>query len=94
MNAVRIAMSAAVLFAAATPTRGSEPVPRVIEGCVRDGIFTSGDGYVIRPQRRIGEPIELSALEGRAVTLEGDLLPGDLMILKKLPQDKGPCVKR
>ena len=88
--------SAALLLplACAAPSAfASEPVPRIIEGCVKGGVFTSRDGYLIRPQLRIGEPVDLARFEGRATVLDGDLLPGDLMILKKPPQDKGPCAQ-
>lgn len=88
------ALCAALVVATAALARAFEPVPRVIEGCVRNGVFTSTDSYVIRPQRRMGEPFDLSAFEGRSATLDGDLLPGDLMILKAPPQDKEPCAKR
>lgn len=81
------------LACAAPVALASEPVPRVIEGCVNGGVFTSSDGYVIRPQLRIGELVDLARFEGRAIILDGDLLPGDLMILKKPPQDKGPCAQ-
>ena len=94
MNALhRSVVPMFLLGVATTMALASEPVSRVIEGCVRGGVFTSRDNYEIRPQQRLGEPVELTSFEGRIVVLDGDLLPGDLMILNKPPQHNGPCAQ-
>jgi hypothetical protein len=78
-------------LAAVAPALASEPVPRVIVGCVVNGAFISSDGYHIRPRDRAGQNVELGALEGRKVTIEGLLLPGDAFIVEKPLREAGPC---
>lgn len=73
------------------PAQASKPIPKVIKGCVVNGAFISSDGYTIRPVNADGKAIDLQPLEGHAVTMDGDLLPGDLFILKRLPADSGRC---
>jgi hypothetical protein len=91
-----IAMPLALLAAACgllaiAPALASAPVPRTIVGCVTSGSFISSDGYHIRPRYAGGNELDLLPYEGRKVRIEGALLPGDLMIVKKRPRDLGPC---
>lgn len=76
------------------PTSASRPVPRTIAGCVIGGAFISSDGYTIRPRDADGRATDLRPLEGRAVTISGDLLPGDAFIVRAAPVDSGPCNTR
>ncbi len=69
------------------------PVPRTIAGCVEGNVFTSDDGYVIRPRQNGTEDYDLSRFEGRRIKARGMLLPGDLFHLKGRPRDLGPCRK-
>lgn len=73
------------------PAVGSEAVPRTIVGCVVDGDFISSDGYHIHPRYADGREVDLLPFEGRKLTIAGDLLPGDLFIVKEPPRDSGPC---
>jgi len=70
---------------------GSEPVPRTIVGCVAHGDFISSDGYHIHPRYADGREVDLLPFEGRKLTISGDLLPGDLLIVKEPPRDLSPC---
>jgi hypothetical protein len=73
------------------PAHASRAVPKTIAGCVVNGGFISSDGYDIHPVNANGQPIDLQPLEGHAVTIDGDLLPGDLFIVKRPPEDSGRC---
>jgi len=93
---VKIAVAAtaiAIMAGAATltPASASRPVPRTIVGCVVDGAFISSDGYHIRPRYKDRSKVDLHALEGQRVILDGNLLPGDIMYLKTPPRALGPC---
>ncbi len=83
----------ALAFAALVvlPALASQPVPRVMVGCVTDGAFISSDGYHIQPHRSGGTAVDLSRYEGRRLRIKGNLLPGDVLILNARPEDLGPC---
>ena len=74
-----------------SPALASQPVPRTLTGCVVGGSFVTSDGYVINPRYPDGRRVDLAAFEGRKVTIRGDLLPGDLLIVKRPPRDRGRC---
>lgn len=84
-----LAIASAAL--AIAPAIASKPVPRTIAGCVFDENFISSDGYHIRPRHADGRQVDLRPFEGRAVTISGALLPGDVLIVDKPPRDSGPC---
>lgn len=90
-----IAIGFCAAFAAALVwlaiANASKPVPKTIAGCVFDGNLVSSDGYEIRPRYGDGRAPDLKKLEGRGVSISGDLLPGDAFILSKPPRDTGPC---
>jgi hypothetical protein len=69
----------------------SEPVAKVIIGCVVNGAYISSDGYRISPRYQDGREVDLRSFEGREVTIDGFLLPGDHFIVKKAPRDSGLC---
>ena len=74
---------------ALAPAIASKPLPRKIAGCVFGGNLISLDGYEIRPKGVRGQPIELRKFESRELTIDGDLLPGDVLIVNKGPRDAG-----
>lgn len=75
----------------AGPALASKPVPRTVSGCVVNGIFVSTDGYHIRPMDANFREVDLLPFEGLRVTISGDLLPGDALIVKTPPRASGPC---
>ena len=85
------AFAAALILFAVAPANASKPVPKTIIGCVFNGELVSSDGYEIRPRYGDGRTPDLKKLEGRGVSISGDLLPGDAFILNKPPRDTGPC---
>lgn len=88
---IAIGFIAALISLADAPANASKPVPKTIIGCVFNGELVSSDGYEIRPRFRDGRTPDLKKLEGRGVSISGDLLPGDAFILSKPPRDTGPC---
>lgn len=78
-------------LAATAAAVASKAVPKTIVGCVFTGGFVSSDGYDIRPRHANGRALDLRPFEGHALTIDGELLPGDAFILNKLPRDLGPC---
>lgn len=78
-------------LAAIIPANASEPVRRTLVGCVTNGEFITSDGYSIRPRHADGREFDLRRFEGRKIRIVGDLLPGDVLIVKRLPRDTGPC---
>jgi hypothetical protein len=50
---------------------------RVIVGCVVNDAYVSSDGYRISPRYKDGRAVDLRPFEGRKVTIDGLLLPGD-----------------
>ena len=87
----RAMISACAVIAIATPAIASKPVPKTIAGCVFKGTFVSSDGYDIRPKNADGQALDLRPFEGHALTIGGNLLPGDILIVNKPPRDGGPC---
>ena len=73
------------------PAIASKPVARVIVGCVVNGAYVSSDGYRISPRYQDGRAVDLRSFEGRKVTIDGLLLPGDDFIVKKAPHGSGHC---
>lgn len=88
------ALLAACVVMQAGAVHASRPVPRTIEGCVTQGVFTSDDGYVIRVRQDGFEAFDLAPFEGRRIRARGMLLPGDLFHLRGRPRDLGPCRDR
>lgn len=86
-----VIIAACAAMALTSPAVASKPVPKSIIGCVTNGTFVSSDGYDIRPIGADGKPIDLRPFEGHALTINGDLLPGDILIVKGSPRDGGPC---
>lgn len=84
-------ITACAALALTAPAVASKPVPKSIAGCVTKGSFVSSDGYDIRPSHPDGKPVDLRPFEGHAVTINGDLLPGDILIVKSPPRDGGLC---
>lgn len=76
---------------AATPAVSSAPIQRSITGCVIEGIFVTSTGYELTQRRRNGSMLDLTVFEGRALTLEGWLHPGDAYDITVAPRDDGPC---
>lgn len=79
------------VFLLAAVVGASEPVPRVIEGCVTQGALISRDGYRIRVRWAGNRPMDLTRYEGMQVRFEGSLLPGDLYFVRAAPTVLGPC---
>jgi len=73
------------------PAMASNPVPRTITGCAFNGRFISSGGYDIRPRYADGRQVDLRPFDGHGLTIDGALLPGDVLIVSKLPRDSGPC---
>lgn len=90
-NGLIAALATATAFSGIAPAFASKPVPKTIVGCVFDGTVVSSDGYDIHPRNADGKEVDLRPFEGHAVTISGDLLPGDAFIIKKAPRDSGPC---
>ena len=51
----------------------SRPVPKMITGCVTEGVLHSSDGYMIRVRE-----LNLGPFEGERIQVRGYLLPGDV----------------
>ncbi len=68
---------------------GSMPVEKTLTGCVIGGRFfsISFDSQTGRPVKaypvRIGQNINLASYEGKTISMDGSLLPGDRFILKE-----------
>jgi len=92
-NAVTAALSMAIMYSIfAEMAYASQPVRRVMVGCVLNGTFINQNGYRIRvhnPQTRAA--VDLSRYEGRRIRLSGNLLPGDLYYVDKAPTALGRC---
>lgn len=88
---IRAALIVSATVALAATAEASRPVPRTITGCVSAGVFTSDDGYVIRARGAGFEEYDLSRFEGRRISVQGMLSPGDLFAVKRRPRDLGPC---
>jgi hypothetical protein len=82
--------------------QASEPVEVVITGCVQNGIFMSEStdfGTHVSPGgHRIfllfapDSPVDLTELEGRRISVTGELLPGDSFFIEEETLiDRGPC---
>jgi len=76
------------------PVEGSQPVRKVIVGCVVNGALISNDGYHIRVRDSAtrGE-IRLDRYEGMRVRIRGQLLPGDNYFIEDAPRVLGRCTK-
>ena len=92
-HATTVALFAALAIASAgtAPALASEPVPKTITGCVSSGKFKSTDGYNIRPTDANGKAVDLLPYEGHMMTIGGNLLPGDILIVNTVTRDDGPC---
>ena len=86
-----IAVFAASGAAQLLPAMASAPVPRTFTGCVSNGVYTNGDGYVIRIHQSGGALLNLSQWEKKMVRITGNLLPGDNFYLTATPVVVGPC---
>ena len=83
---------AGVVVVAPERAWASRPVARVLHGRVTAGVFTTVDGYVIRPRNGVGgRSVDLGRFEGRCLTLRGQLLPGDVLILAAPPRPSSRC---
>lgn len=94
-NRFRLVLIAAALLVpwlAAAPASASRAVPKPVTGCVIDGFFVTHDGYRLRPWLEgVRTPHDFTGFEGRMLTLDGSLLPGDGYVMKAPPRDVGPC---
>lgn len=83
------------LFAFITnPVEGSQPVRKVIVGCVVNGALISSDGYHIRVRdAATREELRLDRYEGMRVRIRGQLLPGDNHFIQDAPRVLGRCTK-
>jgi hypothetical protein len=64
----------------------SRPVPRTIEACVANGVL-AGAHYTYKlyvPTRTQARLLDLAAFEGMTLRVRGDLLPGDLLMVKSI----------
>lgn len=87
-----IPITIALVATAINPSFASQRVPRTIVGCVVHGAFVSSDGYRIHPRYGDGREVDLRAFEGSRLILRGDLLPGDVMIIKTPPRGSSRCL--
>ena len=93
----RVMVGAAVglvgaLVATTEPAEASRPVARVLHGRVTAGVFTTVDGYVVRPRTGVGgRPVDLGRFEGWCLELRGHLLPGDVLITTAPPRPSSRC---
>lgn len=72
----------------------TEPVPTTVVGCVRNAKVIS-DGYDLRVTQSDGtvfHEIDLSVYEGKTVRVEGELLPGDLLVAEKFEVISPDCL--
>lgn len=99
---VALTLGLAMWVAMPTLLMASEPVHAVITGCVQGGIFMSEStdfgthvspgGHRISLLFAPGSPVDLSALEGRRISVTGELLPGDsFFVEEETLLDRGPC---
>lgn len=58
-------------------SHASKPVPRVLTGCVVEGIFFSVADDTGRRAYRIRSDLDLGTFEGKKIRVSGSLLPGD-----------------
>jgi hypothetical protein len=80
-----------MLVGGAPPALSSAPVQKPVAGCVIEGIFITSSGHELRPRQPDGDRLDLTAFEGRALTLEGWLHPGDRYDVTARPRIEGPC---
>lgn len=84
----------ALIVFIATPVEGSQPVQKVIIGCVINGALISNDGYYIRVwDQGKREELRLDRYNGMRVRIRGQLLPGDNYFIQDAPRVLGRCTK-
>jgi hypothetical protein len=81
LGLVVLALPMALVAGAADASR---PVPRTVVACVTQGVLTDGRyTYRLRSPAR-SRPVDLSAFEGMTLRVRGNLLPGDVLIMKSI----------
>ena len=90
-SAMAALLSSTPTLAPVSDAAASMPVPKIMIGCVVNGVFVSRDGYSISVARSIGKPVDLGSHEGRRLRIRGFLLSSDNFILKGRPKDLGRC---
>lgn len=71
----------------------SRPVPRTIEACVTQGVLT-GRRYTYKvyvPTKTEMRPLDLGAFEGMTLRVRGNLLPGDILMMKSIEVVADTC---
>lgn len=86
-----VMLSSMLLAGAAAASR---PVPRTIEACVTNGVLT-GSRYTYEvhvPTSTQSRPLDLGAFEGMTLRVRGNLLPGDILMMKSIEIIADTCV--
>lgn len=92
-QSVLLLMAGLFVFSA-NPVEGSQPVQKVIVGCVVNGALISDDGYHIRVRdSATRKELRLDRYEGMRVRIRGQLLPGDNYFIEAAPRVLGRCTK-
>lgn len=82
MRYVALAVIATCCSCLAVPASATQPVSKIVLGCVQAGRL-SADGYVYRLTHNDNtefRDIDLTGFEGKTVRVEGQLLPGDVLV--------------
>jgi len=86
-----IALATSVFASFIGLAQASGPVPRTLTGCVNAGALTSSDGYSITVLNNANQRMDLSAYNGKRITVSGNLLPSDRFYPKTPIRVLGPC---
>jgi hypothetical protein len=90
---LRTAVAAIALIVLAGLAQASRPVPYAVTGCVEAGQLTDGryTYRVVKSTHSGLENVDLSRHEGRSIRVRGDLLPGDLLIVRSIKETSRRC---
>ena len=73
-------------LAVSGPAEASRPVSKTVKGCVIGGAFTDGQ-YTYKVRSRSGSSIvetNIARYEGKLIRIQGSLLPGDILIERRI----------
>lgn len=80
------ALTLAAALAVSGTAEASRPVPKTVTGCVIGGTFTDGQ-YTYKVRSRSGSAIvetNIARYEGKLIRIQGSLLPGDVLIERRI----------
>ncbi len=86
MKRPTLLLAAVLALAGIGAAEASRPVPRTVTGCVIQGTFTDGR-YTYKVRTPGGQSLidtDLTRYEGMRIRIQGSLLPGDVLIQRRI----------